>query len=77
MFRASNGYFWVPIVGPILGGIIGVWLYQCYATIIANYGQFSNPKHENSAEIGLKTRNTMDDMSELRQRLTTAPDSIS
>jgi len=27
-FTASNYYFWIPIVGPIVGGLIGVLLYQ-------------------------------------------------
>jgi len=74
VFRANNYYFWVPIVGPILGGIIGVWLYQCYASIIKNYGQFSHTKHKNSAEIDRKAIKTEDNISELRQQLTTAAD---
>lgn len=30
VFRAGNYYFWVPIVGPIGGGIAGVWLYDLF-----------------------------------------------
>lgn len=74
MFRANNYYFWVPIVGPILGGIIGVWIYQTYASIIKNYGQFYNIGHKNSDEIGRQAIRTEDDASELRQQLTTVAD---
>ena len=28
VFRSHDWYFWVPIVGPILGGIAGTWLYD-------------------------------------------------
>lgn len=28
VFRAGNYWFWVPIVGPIIGGTIGAWLYD-------------------------------------------------
>ena len=30
VFRAGNYWFWVPIVGPFLGGILGVWLYDVF-----------------------------------------------
>ena len=29
VFRSPGGYFWVPIAGPLLGGIGGAWLYDC------------------------------------------------
>lgn len=28
VFRSHGGYFWVPIVGPLAGGIAGIWLYD-------------------------------------------------
>ncbi len=74
VFRANDYYFWVPIVGPILGGTIGVWVFHCYALIIKNYGQFSNIEHKNSAEVGHKNRKTSDDVLELRQQLTASTD---
>lgn len=52
-----------------------MWLFQCYASLIKNYSQISNLKHENSVEIGLSTENARDDTSEMRQRLAAAADS--
>jgi MIP family channel proteins len=28
VFQSHDGYYWVPIVGPILGGVAGVWIYD-------------------------------------------------
>lgn len=28
VFRSHGWYFWVPIVGPLLGGVAGAWLYD-------------------------------------------------
>ena len=30
VFRASNGWWWVPIVGPCIGGILGGFLYDVF-----------------------------------------------
>jgi aquaporin-10 len=28
VFTASGGWWWVPIVGPVLGAVLGVWVYD-------------------------------------------------
>jgi MIP family channel proteins len=28
VFRAGNGWWWVPVVGPIVGAVLGGWLYD-------------------------------------------------
>jgi MIP family channel proteins len=28
VFRAGNHWFWVPIVGPLVGGVLGIWIYD-------------------------------------------------
>jgi glycerol uptake facilitator protein len=28
VFQSHGYYFWVPIVGPLLGGVGGAWLYD-------------------------------------------------
>lgn len=30
VFRAGNGWWWVPIVGPLAGGPLGGWLYDIF-----------------------------------------------
>lgn len=40
VFSIHNYFFWVPIVGPIVGAIVGVWLYQGFLWIVKRYGDF-------------------------------------
>jgi glycerol uptake facilitator-like aquaporin len=30
VFRAGNHWWWVPIVGPLAGGVLGGWLYDLF-----------------------------------------------
>jgi MIP family channel proteins len=32
VFRAGNGWWWVPIAGPLLGGVLGAWVYDALIT---------------------------------------------
>jgi hypothetical protein len=42
VFGLDNYYFWVPIIGPIVGAIVGVWLYQGFIWIVKHYGHLPN-----------------------------------
>ncbi|UJR38349.1 hypothetical protein I4U23_031019 [Adineta vaga] len=41
VFSVHNYFFWVPIIGPIIGAIVGVWLYQGFMWIVKQYGHLS------------------------------------
>jgi MIP family channel proteins len=32
VFRAANGWWWVPIVGPLMGGVLGGFVYDVFVT---------------------------------------------
>ncbi|CAF4403180.1 unnamed protein product, partial [Adineta steineri] len=38
VFSIDNYFFFIPISGPILGAIAGVWIHQGFTYIIKNYG---------------------------------------
>jgi MIP family channel proteins len=44
VFRAGNGWWWVPVVAPCVGGVIGGWAYDAFVG-----KRF--PSHQPSAEI--------------------------
>ncbi|CAF2832310.1 unnamed protein product [Rotaria sp. Silwood2] len=50
VFRTHNYFFWVPIIGPIVGAILAVWIYKSYIWIIQRYGHFSNIEHTNTGK---------------------------
>lgn len=39
VFRLQNYFFWVPILGPIVGATVGVWLYTGFGWLVEHYGQ--------------------------------------
>ena len=44
VFRAGNNWWWVPIVAPCIGGVIGGWVYDAF---IGN--RF--PRHQSTAQV--------------------------
>ena len=41
VFRAGNGWWWVPIVAPCIGGLLGGWAYDvCVGNRFADAGRF-------------------------------------
>jgi MIP family channel proteins len=32
VFRAANGWWWVPVVGPLIGGVLGGFVYDAFIT---------------------------------------------
>jgi MIP family channel proteins len=44
VFRAGNAWWWVPIVAPCIGGVIGGWVYDAF---VGNHF----PNHQPSAEV--------------------------
>ncbi|UJR28156.1 hypothetical protein I4U23_009410 [Adineta vaga] len=61
VFRANNYFFWIPIVGPILGGIIGVWLFEGYFSIVKRFGHLPNIAKYGSNELYPKVKSIDDD----------------
>ena len=41
VFRAGNGWWWVPIVAPCIGGVLGGWIYD---VCVGNYLGENQPK---------------------------------
>ena len=41
VFTAGNGFWWVPVVGPTIGGVLGGWVYDL---LIANHHSNDNRK---------------------------------
>jgi MIP family channel proteins len=44
VFRAGNNWWWVPIVAPCIGGVMGGWVYDAFIG-----GRF--PSHQSTAQI--------------------------
>ncbi|CAF1486308.1 unnamed protein product [Adineta ricciae] len=73
VFTVNNHYFWIPIVGPLIGGILGSWIFKFYAFIVEKYGHVKNMKEKNLNEINVDDTNRRridEEICELRQQLT-------
>jgi len=51
VFKANNYFFWVPIIGPIVGAIIGVWLFEGYLSVMKRFANLPNVAHIGSVEL--------------------------
>jgi hypothetical protein len=51
VFQVNNNFFWIPVIGPIIGAIIGVWLFEGYTTIVTRFANLSNVMNMDSIEL--------------------------
>ncbi|CAF0755946.1 unnamed protein product [Adineta steineri] len=61
VFAVNRCFFWIPIIGPIVGAIIGVWLYVGYEAFIKRYGHLSTIPKSGSIEVHPKIKSIDDD----------------
>ncbi|HXG66376.1 MAG TPA: MIP family channel protein, partial [Blastocatellia bacterium] len=53
VFRAGNYWFWVPIVGPLIGGVLGAYIYDA---LIGNHFPTTEEPEEQAEEQKVKAR---------------------
>lgn len=47
VFRSGNNWWWVPIVGPLTGGVLGAWIYDL--AVGSRFPRQSNPESHGAA----------------------------
>lgn len=68
VFQANNYFFWIPIVCPISGGILGTWIYQGYIWLIKNHGPPSFTENNSANSDGFKMAHPTDGESKERRQ---------
>ncbi len=61
VFQAHNYFFWIPIVGPIVGAIIGVWLFEGYLSLMKRFANVPKILNNGSVELHPKVTSIDDD----------------
>ncbi|CAF0930816.1 unnamed protein product [Rotaria sp. Silwood1] len=72
VFQSNNYFFWIPIMGPIVGAIIGVWIFEGYLLLMKRFANLPNVVNIGSIELHPKVKSTDgDDQMMLTHKLTT------
>ncbi|CAF2343293.1 unnamed protein product [Rotaria sp. Silwood2] len=58
VFQTNNYFFWIPILGPIIGAIIGVWLFEGYLLLMKRFANLPNVINIGSVELHPKVKST-------------------
>jgi len=55
VMRLDNYFFSIPILGPIVGATLGVWIYVGYSSLINNYSHRTNHQNQSNSNSSLET----------------------